>query len=64
MLLRQGSFQDAVKVYQDEAGVSYGAARKAVRDLAREHTIARRRFSLVPYLLITLAGLLGVLLSH
>ncbi len=64
MLLREGSFLDAVKVYQDEAGISYRAAKKSVRELARDHAIVIRRVSLVPLLLVALAGLLGVLLSH
>ena len=64
MLLREGSFLDAVNVYQEEAGVSFRAAKRNVRELRADHSIAIRRISLVPLLLIALAGLLGVLLSH
>jgi hypothetical protein len=63
MLLREGSFQDAVNVYQDESGEPYRIARRAVLELARAHSIPTRRSSIVSLLLLTLAGALGAVLS-
>lgn len=63
MLLCEGGFQDAVKVYQDESGEPYRIARKAVVELARKHSIPTRRPSLVSLLLVTLAGALGAVVS-
>ena len=63
MLLREGNFHDAVKVYQDEADVPVRIARRAVADLARDHAIATRRSSLFSLLWLTLAGALGAILS-
>ena len=64
MLLREGSTRHAIKVFQEEADVSYFVARRSVYDLARQHGVDVRRHSLVPLALIALAGLLGLLLSH
>lgn len=64
LLLREGSTQHAVKVYQEEAEVSYAVALRSVRDLARQHGIDLPRSSLLPLALIALAGLLGLALSH
>ena len=64
MLLREGSTATAVKVYQEEADVSYIAAQRSVRELAQQHGIRLRRRSLLPLALIALAGLLGLALSH
>ena len=64
MLLREGSTRHAVKVFQEEADVSFAVARRSVRELALEHGIHVRRRSLLPLALIALAGLLGLVLSH
>ena len=64
MLLREGSFRHAIKVYQEEADVSFARAKKAVRALAAQHGISGRRISVLPLALIGLASLLGLLLSH
>ena len=64
MLLREGSTRHAVKVYQEEAGVSYAAAACAVHELARQHGLPVRRRSLVSLALIAIASLLGLALSH
>ena len=64
MLLREGSTRHAVKVYQEEAGVSFSAAQRSVDELARQHGVSVRRRSLLPLALIALAGLLGLVLSH
>jgi hypothetical protein len=63
MLLREGSFHDAVKVYQDEADVPFRVARREVSELARANAIPMRRLSLYPLLWLTLAGVLGTFLS-
>jgi hypothetical protein len=64
LLLREGSTRHAVEVYQEEADVSFAVARRSVRDLARKHGIRLRRRSVLPLLLIVLAGLAGLVLSH
>ena len=64
MLLREGSTRHAVKVYQEEADVSFFAAQRSVYELARQHKIDVRKRSLLPLALIALAGLLGLMLSH
>ena len=64
MLLREGNTQDAIRAYQEEAGVSYLIAKRSVGDLARRHQIRRRRLSAASLLLAALAGLLGLALSH
>ena len=64
MLLREGSTRHAVKVYQEEADVSYFVAQRSVFQLARQHGIEVRRHSILPYALIALASLLGLALSH
>ncbi len=64
MLLREGSTRHAVKVYQEEANVSFSAARRHVRELALQEGIHVRRRSLLPLAIIALAGLLGIVLSH
>ena len=63
MLLREGSFRDAVQVYQDEADVPFRSARRAVVDIARAHAIPTRRSTFSSLLWLTLAGALGALLS-
>jgi hypothetical protein len=63
MLLREGSFHDAVKVYQDEAGIPLPAARRAVNEIARAHSISTRRSMFSSLLWLTLAGALGAILS-
>lgn len=64
LLLREGSTGHAVKAYQEEADVNFFAAQRAVRELARQHGIQFRRSRFLPFILITLASLLGLLLSH
>ncbi len=64
MLLREGSMRHAIQVYQEEADVTYWAAKQSVRDLAQKHGIAMRRRSLLPLALLALASLLGLALSH
>ncbi len=64
MLLREGSTGHAVKTFQEEANISYFAARRQVLELAAQHGIALPRRSVVPLLLIALAGVLGLVLSH
>ncbi|MBM4093110.1 MAG: hypothetical protein FJ276_27430 [Planctomycetes bacterium] len=62
MLLREGSAQHAIKVFEEEAGVGYFMARRAVRDLARRHGIRANesRATVLSLTLIALAGLLGL----
>ena len=64
MLLREGSTRHAIKVYQEEADVSFFSARQTVVELAARHGIRVRRRSMLPLALIALAGLLGLILSH
>jgi hypothetical protein len=64
LLLREGSTAHAVKAFQEEADVSYFVARRRVLELAEQHGIQLPRRSIVPLLLIALASLLGLTLSH
>ena len=64
MLLKEGSVGHAIRVYQEEAGVTFGAAKRAVYELARDHGIRCRSRDLLSLWLVALAGLLGFLLSH
>ncbi len=64
MLLREGSTRHAVKVYQEEADVTFFVAQRSVHELARQHGIIVRRRALLPLALIALASLLGLVLSH
>lgn len=61
MLLREGSLWHAIKLYQEEVGVSFAVAKRSVRELARIHEIRCRRHGIVPFALVALAGLLGIL---
>ena len=64
MLLREGNSHDAIKAYQEEAGVSYLVARRRVGDLARSHQIGGHRLRVASLVLAALAGLLGLVLSY
>ncbi len=65
MLLREGSTRHAIQAFQEEAEVSFPAARESVFELARQHGIPVRRRPALPLALLALAGLLlGLLLAH
>ncbi len=64
MLLREGSMRHAIRVYQEEADVSFWTAKQSVHELAQQHGIEVRRSSLLPLALLALASLLGLALSH
>jgi len=56
MLLREGSTQQAIQVFQEEAAVNFPAARQSVFELAREHGIPlRRRRLMMPLTLLVIA---------
>jgi hypothetical protein len=56
MLLREGSTQQAIQVFQEEAAVNFPVARQSVFALAREHGIPMRRRRLVmPLTLLAIA---------
>lgn len=63
MLLREGNTRQAIKAYQEEASVSYEAARVQVRALARQHQLPMRQGLVLRLALLTLAGLLALILS-
>jgi len=63
LLLREGSLWHAIKLYQEDVGVSFAVARERVVDLARTHGIRHRRRGFLPFVLIALAGLAGMLLG-
>ena len=63
LLLREGSLWHAVKLYQEEVGVSFSVAKRRVVELARAHGIQPRRRGLLPFAIVALVGLLGMLLG-
>jgi hypothetical protein len=64
MLLHEGSTRHAIKAYEEEAAVSFLTARQSVSELARRHGIPMRRRSVLPAVLLALAGLLlGLVLA-
>ncbi len=58
MLVREGSVQHAVRLYQEESGVSPSRARQAVRSLARRHGVHYRD---PPFYALALVGLAAVI---
>ncbi|MHB0954827.1 MAG: hypothetical protein ACYC6N_11360 [Pirellulaceae bacterium] len=65
MLLREGSTRHAIEAFQEEAEVSFSAARQSVFELAREHGIRLRRQPALPLALLALVGLLlGIFLAY
>lgn len=56
MLLREGSTQQAIEVFREEAAVNFPVARQSVFALAREHGIPlRRRRIAMPLTLLAIA---------
>jgi hypothetical protein len=55
MLLREGSTQQAIQVFQEEAAVNFPVARQSVFALARDHGIPLRRRSVMFLALLAIA---------
>ena len=63
LLLQEGSTRHAIELYQEETGAAPEEAKRAVKQLARQHGVSVRRSGVLPFLLAGLAGLLGTVLA-
>jgi hypothetical protein len=64
MLLRDGSTGQAIRLFQEEAGVNYFDARRAVSRLAQKHGLRDGACVRRTCALFLLAIAIGFLLSH
>ncbi len=63
LLLQEGSTRHAIELYQEETGSAPAEAKLAIKQLAHRHGVHLRRGGVLPFILVGLAGLLGVALA-
>lgn len=64
LLIQGGNVNDAVKVYQEETGVSYFEAKRRIRQLARRHGMRQSRVLPWTLMLIAVVTAIGLLWRH